>query len=100
MESNRRETTWIVNQPEVSYTTHCAGSGLVAQQRDRAGAPGRLVDQPEKRGTRYSITSSARASSVGGMVSFSILAVSAFMTSSNLLVCRTGRSVGFAPLRI
>src|SRR5215469_1982372 len=33
----------------------------------------------------YSITSSARASSVGGMVRRSILAVSALRTSSNLL---------------
>ena len=46
----------------------------------------------------YSITSSARVSSVGGTVRPSILAVSALMTSSNLLACTTGRSTGLAPL--
>jgi hypothetical protein len=48
----------------------------------------------------HSITSSARASSVGGTVRPSILAVSALMTNSNLLDCITGRSAGFAPLRM
>jgi hypothetical protein len=49
--------------------------------------------------TPYSITSSAAASSVGGTVRLSILAVSALMTSSILLACTTGRSAGLAPLR-
>src|ERR1700675_176393 len=48
----------------------------------------------------YSITSSAMASSVGGTVRPSIRAVWALMTSSNLLACTTGRSAGFAPLRM
>src|SRR6185503_3056793 len=48
----------------------------------------------------HSMTSSARASSVGGILRSSILAVSALMTSSNLDDCTTGRSAGFAPLRI
>jgi len=48
----------------------------------------------------YSITSSARASSVGGTLRPSIRAVSALMTNSNLLDCTTGRSAGFAPLRM
>ena len=49
---------------------------------------------------RYSITSSARASSVGGTSRPSVRAVSALITSSNLLDCTTGRSAAFAPLRI
>src|SRR5215831_8016443 len=40
----------------------------------------------------YSITSSARASSVGGTLRPSTLAVWALITSSNLLDCTTGRS--------
>jgi hypothetical protein len=48
----------------------------------------------------YSITSSARASSIGGMVRPSISAVCALMTSSNLVDCIAGRSTGLAPLRI
>jgi hypothetical protein len=48
---------------------------------------------------RYSITSSARASSVGGTSSPSVLAVLRLITSSNLVGCSTERSPGFAPLR-
>src|SRR3954447_26447459 len=48
----------------------------------------------------HSITSSARASSDGGTVRPSILAVSTLMTSSNLVACTTGRSATLAPLRI
>ena len=48
----------------------------------------------------YSITSSARASSVGGISSPSDLAVCRLMTNSNLVDCNTGRSAGLAPLRI
>ena len=49
---------------------------------------------------RYSITSSARASSVGGMSRPSALAVLRLITNSNLVDCTTGRSPGFSPLRI
>jgi hypothetical protein len=48
----------------------------------------------------YSITSSARASSGGGMVSPSALAVFRLISSSYLDACSTGRSAGSAPLRI
>src|SRR5262245_38680251 len=50
--------------------------------------------------TSYSSTSSARASSVGGMVSSSALAVVRFMMRSNLVGCSTGRSPGFVPRKI
>src|SRR5262249_16380539 len=58
-----------------------------AQQRDELAAP-------------HSITSSATESSVGGTVSPINLAVSALMTNSNFVGCTTGRSAGFAPLRM
>src|SRR6267142_5255889 len=48
----------------------------------------------------HSITSSARASSVGGTVSPRALAVLRLMTSSNFVGCTTGRSAGLAPFRI
>jgi hypothetical protein len=48
----------------------------------------------------YSITSSARASSVGGTVRPSALAALRLITNSNLVGCSIGRSVGLAPLRI
>src|SRR3954464_6302211 len=48
----------------------------------------------------HSITSSARASSVAGTSMPSALAVFKLITSSNLVGCSTGRSAGFAPLKI
>src|SRR5262249_35069530 len=48
----------------------------------------------------HSITSSARASRVGGTSRPSARAVMRLITSSNLLACTTGRSAGLAPLRI
>ena len=48
----------------------------------------------------YSITSSARASSVGGTVRPSALAVLRLITSSYLVGACTGRSAGFSPLRM
>jgi hypothetical protein len=48
----------------------------------------------------HSITSSARASSVGGMSSPSALAVLTLITSSNFVDRWIGRSPGFSPLRM
>src|SRR5262245_15006941 len=48
----------------------------------------------------HSITSSARATSDGGTVRLSALAVLRLMTSSNFVGCSTGRSAGLAPFRI
>src|SRR5262249_19158726 len=48
----------------------------------------------------YSIASSTMASSPGGMVRPSVLAVLRLMTNSNLVDCITGRSAGFSPLRM
>jgi len=45
----------------------------------------------------YSITSSARASSVGGTVMPSALAALRLIRKSNLVACCTGRSAGFSP---
>jgi hypothetical protein len=47
-----------------------------------------------------SVTSSARASSVGGISRPSVLAVWLLMTSSNLVDCTTGKSAGFAPFKM
>src|SRR5262245_16373447 len=48
----------------------------------------------------HSITSSARASSECGTVRPSIRAVSALITSSNVVDCTIGKSAGFAPLSL
>src|SRR5262245_3101965 len=51
-------------------------------------------------GCDYSITSSARASSIGGTSRPSALAVLRLMTSSYFVGACTGRSAGFSPFRI
>src|SRR5262249_18757171 len=48
----------------------------------------------------HSITSSARASNASGTVKPSALAVFILMISSKWVGCSTGRSAGWAPLRI
>src|SRR3974390_1211656 len=48
----------------------------------------------------YSITSSARADSVGGISSPSAVAVLRLMANWKLVGSTTGRSPGFSPLRI
>ena len=63
-------------------------SRRAAEQGDELAAPD------------HSITSSAIASTPGGMVRPSTLAVFKLMTSSNLVGKSTGRSPGFAPLMI
>src|SRR5262249_18003425 len=61
---------------------------------------GRAAEKGDEIPPPHSITSSARASSVGGMVMPSDLAVLILTTSSTLLACSAARSDGFEPLRI
>jgi predicted hotdog family 3-hydroxylacyl-ACP dehydratase len=56
--------------------------------------------EQSQHGTPYSITSSAIASSPGGTASPNAFAVCRLMTNSYLVDCSTGRSAGFAPLRM
>src|SRR5262249_26771446 len=60
----------------------------------------RASEEGDELAPLHSITSSARASSVGGTSTPSARAVGRLMTNSNLLDCTTGRSAGLAPLRI
>jgi hypothetical protein len=55
---------------------------------------------PQAEVLTYWITSSAVANSVSGLVRPSALAVVRLIASSNLVDCTTGRSGGFAPLRM
>src|SRR6516165_6791915 len=61
--------------------------GCAAEERDELAA-------------LHSITSSASVSRLSEILSPSVFAVFKLITSSNLVGCRTGRSAGFAPLRI
>src|SRR5262245_65384494 len=60
----------------------------------------RAAEKRDELATLHSITSSARASRVGGTVRPSALTVLRLMTSSNLVGACTGRSAGFAPRRM
>ena len=60
----------------------------------------RAAQQEQQLAPLHPMTSSARASSVGGTVRPSALAVLRLMTSSNVVGRCTGRSAGLAPLRI
>src|SRR5262245_66681328 len=66
----------------------------------RHGANRRTAEQRDEFPPPHSITSSASESTSGGMESPSALAVLRLITSSNLVDVSTGRSAGFAPLRI
>src|SRR5262249_48988234 len=60
----------------------------------------RAAEERYERAAFHSITSSARASSVGGISIPNMRAVCTLMTSSNLADCSTGKSAGLAPLRM
>jgi iron(III) transport system ATP-binding protein len=88
------------------YVTHDLEEALAMSDAPKlivAQGP-KTFTQPDSCGAAYrhaySITSSARASSVGGMVTPIALAVVMLTTSSTLVGNSTGRSAGFAPLTI
>src|SRR5262249_40606230 len=60
----------------------------------------RTAKQRDELAPFHSITSSARASSVGAMLIPRALAVVRLMMRSNLVGCSTGMSAGFAPRKI
>src|SRR5262249_11079233 len=60
----------------------------------------RAAEQRHELATVHSMTSSARASSVGGTSRPSDLAVLRLITSSYFVGACTGRSAGFSPLRM
>ena len=72
--------------------------GLLRARRDRPRRS--AAEQRDELAPSHSITSSARASSVGGTSRPSALAVLRLRTSSIFTACSTGRSAGLTPLRI
>src|SRR5262249_21316567 len=75
---------------------HCR---LLRARRERPCCR-RAAEQSDEFAADQSMTSSARASSVGGTSRPSALAVVRLMTSSYLVGACTGRSAGFSPLRM
>src|SRR5262249_51087800 len=72
---------------------------LLRARRERPRC-GRATEHRYELATPHSITSSARASTVVGTSRPSALAVLRLITSSYLVGACTGRSAGFAPLRM
>src|SRR5262249_44133260 len=72
---------------------------LLRARRERPGDR-HPANEPGELAPSHSITSAARASSVGGTVRPSVLAVCMLRTNSNLSDCTTGRSLGLSPLRM
>src|SRR5262249_6516782 len=72
---------------------------LLRARRERPRRRRAAEQRDELASLHYSITSSARASSVGGTSRPSTCAVCRLMTSSNLVGRATGSSPGFSPLR-
>src|SRR5262245_7935073 len=83
-------------RPEDTDTPHSLWLLRARHERPRSHA----AEQRDELAAFHSITSSVRASSVAGPLRPRVLAVWALMTSSNFDVCTTGRSAGFAPLRM
>src|SRR5262249_47242447 len=88
-----------LRQPARGKKGHHWTGGLLRARRVRP-CDRRAADERYELAAPHSITSSAMASTLGGMVRPSVFAVLRLMTSSNLVGCITGRSVGFSPLRM
>lgn len=89
--------------PFVADQDYVRSAPLTSDQA-RAAAQYVAKDQePTKCGAEnscYWMTSSATVRSCGGNVTPNIFAVFSLRTNSNLVGCSTGKSLGFAPLRI
>ena len=70
-----------------------------AAQKGMSAKGHKLTNTAQQKGF-YSITLSARASNIGGIVSPIALAVLRLIANSNLLGLCTGRSAGFSPRKI
>src|SRR5262249_15002609 len=91
---------WIIHGAVHKHADPPHPLGLLRACRERPRSRRAAKQRDELAPPNHSMTSSASASSLSGTVSPSILAVEALMTSSNLLACSTGKSAGFAPLRM
>src|SRR5262249_48208269 len=81
---------------------HADAPHRLSRLRPRRKRPAgrRAAEQRDELPPLHSITSSARASKVGGISAPIDLAVFKLMTKSNLVACCTGSSPAFSPLRM
>ena len=88
-----------VARMQSGHQSRCRLSGAIEGMR-LAELEVRFVDKCGEAPPDHSITSSATASKLAGMVKPSAFAVLRLITSWNFVGCSTGRSVGRAPFRI
>src|SRR5262245_4114279 len=93
-----RSTTFSSTAVILSYS--CRDCGDAEDLHHVPIAAVSICSNVRSRTLHYSITSSARASSEGGTVMPSALAVLRLITSSYLVGACTGRLAGFSPLRM
>src|SRR6516164_9694244 len=89
---------WIALREHTQKSDARHRAGLLGARRERPRS--RRAAERDELAPSHSITSSARASSEIGTIRPSALAVFRLMNNSTLVVCWTGRSAGFSPLRI
>ena len=103
---NRKEVSPMVRREQIRTRRNSGAVGpgfrRDAKLRDRSCTHKTRQQPGDLRfdANAHSTTSSARASSVGGMVRLRVFAVFRLTISSNLVGCCTGSSAGFAPFRI
>ena len=95
---------WAARLPAAPCRDHPHRHRSIAIE-PRAGGRSRPQHQlrthaPQQNYKCYSITSSARANSIGGTVSPSAFADLRLMTKSNLVGCSTGSSLAFTPFKM
>src|SRR5262249_25424040 len=88
-----------VSERGVPQETNNRHGRLLRARRERPCSR-RAAEQRYELAPFHSITSSARASSFAGTSRPSVLAVLRLIINSGFVVCWTGKSVGFSPLRM
>src|SRR5262245_61315498 len=91
---------WIVIQSSGSDVSDARNLPRLLRARRERPRSSRAAEQRDEFAALHSITSSARAMSVGGTSRPSAFAVLRLIASSNLTGVWTGSSFGFAPLRM
>src|SRR5262249_18285197 len=95
--AKRRNATCVTGRGHQTEKADTSDLGRLRPRREWTCR--RAAEKRDEVAARDSITSSARASSVGGRSSPSAFAVVRLMVRSNLVGCSTGMSAGLAPRR-
>jgi len=94
----------VISEPRLPKSTipHVGHAPFATEMPVRCKRARRAPSRPEQsqQSGCYSITSSAIARRLGGIVRPSDFAALRLITNRNLVGCTTGRSIGFVPLRI